>query len=650
MYQQPEYWAARPAGMDATDHSQPIAEWRTGRNARVKIGGTIYDMGAFDNPATGLNFGGNCAIGGCWYAGTDFPVEYQDTYIQADYGAGWIKSFKLSATNEVQAVRNIANSAGGIVYVATHPETGSLYYIPFGGSIMKVSYVGGTPPMAQACADRTWGTSPLTVAFSSEGSAEPNGGALRYLWDFGDGTTSALANPTHTFTAASVTSFLAMLTVYSSDGFEQSATVRIHLNNSPPRVHITSPINLTHYPLNQGNLLYNLTADVSDAQSSNAALSYSWITRLHHNEHEHPEPPDSAPSTTAVITPVGPGSDPQGHGDDSVYYYVIELTVTDPQGLSSKDAVKLVPNVGNLAVETTDDAVNVERGGGQWIPVLENDLGGITDADFASLQVVTAPLYGSIVIDAATGTIRYLNNGDTAVTDSFTYRIATLSGSVSLPATVNITVMPPPTGTITGAVTCAEEPPVGALNTTSTDLDLGLGDDNLQWIVGMRFGGLAIPQGAKVTAAAIQFTVDNSPASITPVNLLIQGEASGNAAFFEDAYARPSFRPRTVANAAWQPIAWPTVGQRGSDQLTPSLAGIVQEIINRNDWATGNFLGMFITGTGHVEAESTLGAIARNDLSLAPQLSITYNGWCHRPLGSRQRHCHPIPAHQCGGQ
>ena len=90
-----------------------------------------------------------------------------------------------------------------------------------------------------------------------------------------------------------------------------------------------------------------------------------------------------------------------------------------------------------------------------------------------------------------------------------------------------------------------EEPPTGAIDTTSTDLDLGLGDDGLGWIVGMRFGALAVPQGAKITAASIQFTTDNSPASTTPVSLTIRGEAADSAALFDDAYSRPSFRPGT---------------------------------------------------------------------------------------------------------
>lgn len=56
-----------------------------------------------------------------------------------------------------------------------------------------------TPPTIQISANRTSGTSPFTVSFGStvsEGQAP-----YQYQWDFGDGTTSTLADPDHTFLA-----------------------------------------------------------------------------------------------------------------------------------------------------------------------------------------------------------------------------------------------------------------------------------------------------------------------------------------------------------------------------------------------------------------------------------------------------------------
>lgn len=81
--------------------------------------------------------------------------------------------------------------------------------------------VGNQPPVAVASANPTTGSRPLTVAFSSAGSSDPEGATLSYSWDFGDGSgTSAVANPSHTYDNVGV--YTARLTV--SDGAKTAST------------------------------------------------------------------------------------------------------------------------------------------------------------------------------------------------------------------------------------------------------------------------------------------------------------------------------------------------------------------------------------------------------------------------------------------
>jgi PKD repeat protein len=64
---------------------------------------------------------------------------------------------------------------------------------------------GNQPPVAQASANPTSGTAPLTVAFSSSGSSDPDGSISAYSWDLnGDGTfgDSTAANPSYQYTSA----------------------------------------------------------------------------------------------------------------------------------------------------------------------------------------------------------------------------------------------------------------------------------------------------------------------------------------------------------------------------------------------------------------------------------------------------------------
>ena len=67
----------------------------------------------------------------------------------------------------------------------------------------------------------TTGTAPLTVSFTSDASSTIGGEYwASSAWDFGDGTTSTLQNPTHTYTTAGTFSASCLVT----NTFGQSAT------------------------------------------------------------------------------------------------------------------------------------------------------------------------------------------------------------------------------------------------------------------------------------------------------------------------------------------------------------------------------------------------------------------------------------------
>jgi PKD repeat protein len=93
-------------------------------------------------------------------------------------------------------------------------------------------------PTAVASATPTSGLAPLTVAFSSAGSSDPESAALSYAWTFGDGTpSSTAANPTHTYQTAGV--YAAQLTVSDGVNPATSSVVRITVETPgepPPSV------------------------------------------------------------------------------------------------------------------------------------------------------------------------------------------------------------------------------------------------------------------------------------------------------------------------------------------------------------------------------------------------------------------------------
>ncbi|HPR84951.1 MAG TPA: T9SS type A sorting domain-containing protein, partial [Prolixibacteraceae bacterium] len=116
-------------------------------------------------------------------------------------------------------------------------------------------------------------------------------------------------------------------------------------------------------------------------------------------------------------------------------------------------------------------------------------------------------------------------------------------------------------------------------------------------VIGLRFNGITIPQGATISKAYIQFTVDEK--TNAGCTLTIKGEASNDAGTFTTDSKNISTRSTTVANASWVPAGWPTVGQSGTAQQTPDLKAIVQEIVGRTGWSSGNSLAFVVTGTGN---------------------------------------------------
>lgn len=147
----------------------------------------------------------------------------------------------------------------------------------------------------------------------------------------------------------------------------------------------------------------------------------------------------------------------------------------------------------------------------------------------------------------------------------------------------------------------AEETASGIVDLTSSDLELVTDGTKVQ-TVGMRFASVAIPVGATITAAWVQFQVDE--VSTDAASLTLRGEAAGNAAQFQAVAFDVSSRARTTAAVDWTPPGWDIVGQAGADQRTPDLAGVISEIVAFPGWASGNALALLVNGAGRRTAEA----------------------------------------------
>lgn len=139
-----------------------------------------------------------------------FPQEYDGDFFAGEFGRKWIKRIDQGADGTVGSINAFPWTGTQVMDMAFGPD-GALYVLDYGtgwgaGDANSALYrienvVGGRAPVAQASSDKTSGKAPLQVKFSSSGTSDPDGDAISYNWDFGDGGKSTEANPAHTYSA-----------------------------------------------------------------------------------------------------------------------------------------------------------------------------------------------------------------------------------------------------------------------------------------------------------------------------------------------------------------------------------------------------------------------------------------------------------------
>jgi len=325
-------------------HHRPLLDYKHDADiSRVGIftGNTasVATIGTGASGVTGTPFRGNAITGGCWYTGTLFPSNFRNTFMFGDYGRSFIKSLTVNYTDVLQKVEHFADVATPVC-LTENPLDGTLVYADVEtNTIKRLSYGGNQTPVVKMASNVKFGPSPLNVTFNSNGSFDPEGGRLTYSWNFGDGSAiSTAANPpVHSFTAPAgvPTKYVVTLTVKDSVNATAVDSIIISVNNTPPVVHITSPVNNSTYVPGL-DTTYAMTAAVTDAEHNPGQLKYEWQLILRHEEHEHPGPIDTARNTFGTIARIGCSGD--------TYYWLFRLKVTDAAGLWAMDSSKIFPN------------------------------------------------------------------------------------------------------------------------------------------------------------------------------------------------------------------------------------------------------------------------------------------------------------------
>lgn len=219
-----------------------------------------------DSPEFGpiVGKGGRNAMAGPVYyfddfdAGKDkFPRYYNGKFFAYDWIRDYINVVTMNKQGDLQFIeRFMPNEKFSHPIDMQFAKDGSLYIIEYGNKWFaqnddaRLSHVtfnaGNRPPKAVASADKTVGSLPLTVKFSSEGTLDYDGDPVTYAWNFGRGQgKSTQANPTYVYKKSG--EYTAQLTVTDSKGNAKTSNVLIKAGNEPPKVQIAIKGNQSFY-------------------------------------------------------------------------------------------------------------------------------------------------------------------------------------------------------------------------------------------------------------------------------------------------------------------------------------------------------------------------------------------------------------------
>jgi PKD repeat protein len=149
------------------------------------------------------------------------PLQFTDLSTPAP--TSWLWDFGDGATSTLQNPSHLYTSPGNYTVTLTAFYAGSCQ-----GTEVKTSYITvGSIPFVAFTPDRTAGCeTPFAVNFDNNSV----GAGLSYTWDFGDGATSTLSDPSHTYTTNGV--FTVGLTAVNAQGCSTTQTTTINITET----------------------------------------------------------------------------------------------------------------------------------------------------------------------------------------------------------------------------------------------------------------------------------------------------------------------------------------------------------------------------------------------------------------------------------
>ena len=283
---------------------------------------------------------------------TAFPEYYEGVYFMSEMSRGWIKTVRMGSDGAIESIDDFMSGFVAPGDMEFGPD-GSLYVLEYGtgffsGSpqtkLVRIDYaVDGSAPVVRATADLTEGDVPLEVAFSSEGTSDPDGDALTYAWDLdGDGETDS-TEPNPSFTYDEAGDYQARLTVTDATDKRASATVTVTAGNTRPQVALVAPLDGGFYRPGD-DIAFEVQA--VDGEEDVDCDRVRVQAGLGHDSHVHPNLSETGCEGTLRMSTAA------DHGPDANTFGVLIATYTDSGAndganapLTGSDSITLQPKL-----------------------------------------------------------------------------------------------------------------------------------------------------------------------------------------------------------------------------------------------------------------------------------------------------------------
>lgn len=274
-----------------------------------------------------------------------------------------------------------------------------------------------------------------------------------------------------------------------------------------------------------------------------------------------------------------------------------ELTVTS----NGKPSVNSLPYTIIQPIIPTITAIDPVKGKvGQTVVITGTDFSSTPAENIVSFNGARATVTESTPTTITTTVPAGASTGNVTVTRDGE------SNGILFTVTVSYSVVVP----ITESWDDVEEGALnGAMANESSDLEIGEYDTWTQngieqgvQTIGLKFNNIDIPPGATILSANLQFTCDATGED--DCEMTIFAENVGNPMpFTEDPYNVTS-RAKTQASVVWNVPPW-LEKIAGPAQKTPDILSVVQEVVDRADWSSGNSMVFILAPSGATVGETS---------------------------------------------